>query len=82
VLGVDVAAGPSLLLGLGDDAQGKGGLACSFGPVDLGDAASGDAADPQGEVESEAAGGDGRHRRRTAVRGGDHAGAEVAVDLG
>jgi hypothetical protein len=45
-------------LGLGDDVLGQGGLARTFGAIDFGDAASGDAADAQGDVEGDGAGGD------------------------
>jgi hypothetical protein len=65
---------------LGDDGQGEGGLAGAVGAVDLGDAAPGDAADPDSFVEVEAAGGNRRHRG-WAVEGGGHAGAQAAVDL-
>jgi hypothetical protein len=82
VFGVDVAGAGAVLLGLGDDRQGQGGLADAFRPVDLGDPALGDAAHAQGQVEGETTGGDGCHRGRAVVQGGGDTGAEVAVDLG
>src|SRR5215217_6811742 len=83
MLGVDEAGGAATLLGLGDHAEGQGGLAGALGAVDLGDATPGDAADPQGRVQGRAAGGDGGWRWLTVGVGvvGD-AGADAPVDLG
>ena len=63
VLGVYEGRHPALELGLGDDVQGQGGLAGGLRPEDLDDPAPGDAADPQGQVQGEAAAGDHRHVR-------------------
>jgi len=59
VLGVDEGRGAAELLGLGDDVQGERGLAARFRPVDLADAPPRDAADAQGQIEADGAGGDG-----------------------
>ena len=61
VLGVDEGRHPALALGLGDDVQGQGGLPGGFRAVDLDHPPAGHAADPQGQVQGEAAGGDHRH---------------------
>ena len=58
VLGVDVGADAPVALGLGHDVQGERGLARRLGPVDLGDAAPGQAADAERQVEGQ---GTGRH---------------------
>ena len=58
VLGVDVGADAAVALGLGHDVHGEGGLARRLRPVDLDDPPAGQAADAEGEVEGEGAGGD------------------------
>ena len=58
VLGVDVGADAAVALGLGHDVHGEGGLARRLRAVDLDDPAPGQAADAEGEVEGEGAGGD------------------------
>ena len=58
VLGVDEGRHPAQALGLGDGVQGQGGLPRRFRPVDLDDPAPGNAADPQGQVQAQGAGGD------------------------
>jgi len=58
VLRVDVAADAALLLGLGHHVEAEGGLAGGLRAVDLHDAAPGDAAHPEGDVQRDGAGGD------------------------
>ncbi len=60
VLGVDECGDASFFLGFGDDVQGQGRFARGLRTVDLDDAASGYAADAEGQVEAEGAGGDRR----------------------
>src|SRR3712207_4217730 len=67
VLGVYEGGEAAGLLGLGDDVQGEGRLAAGLGAVDLDDAPPGDAADAEGEVQGEGAGGDGGHLLRPPV---------------
>ena len=59
VLGVDVGADAAVALGLGHHVHGEGRLARGLGAVDLDDPAPGQAADAEGEVERQRAGGDG-----------------------
>jgi hypothetical protein len=81
VLGVDEQPGPASALGLGEDGEGESGLADAFGAVDLGDTALGEAADTEGVVEGQAAGGDHCWRGGGgAVRGGDDRRAELLDD--
>ena len=56
VLGVDEGGEAPGLLGLGDDVQGEGRLAAGLRAEDLHDAAPGDAAHAEGEVEGQGAG--------------------------
>jgi len=56
VLDVDEGGEAAALLGLGDHAETEGGLAGGFRAVDLDDAALGEAADPEGEVDGKRAG--------------------------
>ena len=58
VLGVDVGADAAVALGLGHHVHGEGGLARGLRAVDLDDPAPGQAADAEGEVEGQGAGGD------------------------
>ncbi len=58
VLGVDEGAGAAELLHLGDDLQGERGLAARLRAVDLDHPAARQAADAEGDVEAERAGGD------------------------
>jgi hypothetical protein len=58
VLDVDEGGEAALFLGLGDDAETEGGLAGGFRAVDLDDAALREAADAEGEVHGEGAGGE------------------------
>ncbi len=58
VLDVDERGQPAAFLGLGDDGQGEGGFAGGFRPEDLDDAAAGEAADAEGAVDEQVAGGD------------------------
>ena len=61
VLGVDVGADTTVALRLGDHVHGERGLARRLGTEHLDHAAAGEAADAEGDVERERAGGDGRH---------------------
>src|ERR1019366_694524 len=58
VLDVNEGGEAALFLRLGDDAETEGGLAGRFRAVDLDDAALGQAADAEGEVDRERAGGE------------------------
>jgi hypothetical protein len=81
VLGVDEHARPAGALRLGEHREGQGGLADALGAVDLADPAAGDAADAQGVVQGEAAGGDHRGRGRGGAVGAGHdRGAELLGD--
>ena len=57
VFSVDVGGEAAHALGLGHDVDGKGGLAGRFPAVDLGNTAAGQAADAQGHVQGQRAGG-------------------------
>ena len=82
VLGVDVGADAAVALRLGDDVHGERRLARRLRAVDLGDAAPGQAADAEGEVERQRAGGDGLDRHRALLaHPHDRALAELLVDL-
>ena len=91
MLHVDEGAGAAELLGFGDDVLADGGLAGGFRAVDLGDAAARDAADAEGDVQREGAGGDGfdrhvvgfaqAHDRAVAVALGDIAEGFIQGDL-
>ena len=59
VLGVHEGHLAALLLGLGQNVQGQGGLARGLGAVDLNDAPLGNAADAQGHIQGQGAGGNG-----------------------
>ena len=82
VLGVDEGADAALALLLGEHVQRERGLARALGPVDLDDAALGQPADAERDVEADRAG-----RDRLDVEGGrrseahDRALAEAALDL-
>ena len=58
VLDVDERRESALALRLGDGAQAEGGLAGRLRPVDLDDAAAGQAADAEREIDREGAGGE------------------------
>jgi hypothetical protein len=58
VLDVDVGGHAAFFLGFGEDVLGEGGLSGRFWPVELGNPATGNAADAEGEVEGERAGWD------------------------
>ena len=82
VLGVDVGADAAVALRLGHDVHGERGLAGRLGPVDLDDAAPGQAADAEREVEGQRAGGDGLDVHVGALaHPHDRALAELLVDL-
>ena len=59
VFGVDEGGHTAHALTFGDDVQGEGGLAGGFGAVYLGNAAARNAADTEGQVKGQGAGGDG-----------------------
>ncbi len=84
VLGVDEARGAAGLLHLGHHVQGQGGLARAFRTVDLDDAPARQAADAQGHIEAERAGGDGFDLDDLALLAELHhrAFAKSSVDLG
>ncbi|MCY1299177.1 hypothetical protein D9M70_486960 [compost metagenome] len=82
MLGVDEGASGALLLGFGDDRQGQGGLARGFRTVDFDDTAFRQAADAEGNVQAERAGGNGRNGLALMVAHAHHrALAELAFDL-
>ena len=58
MLSVDEGHFPTQLLGFSQDVQGQGCLAGGFGTIDLYDAALGDTANAQGNVQSQGTGGD------------------------
>ena len=83
VLGVDEGCDAASLLHIGDDVKRERGFARRLGAVDFDDAASGEPADAERDIESDGAGGDDRHR--CAVVGAqahDAALAELSVNLG
>ncbi len=59
MLGVDEGARAAGLLHLGDHMQGQGGLAGALRPVDLDHPPLGQAADAEGQVQAQRAGGGG-----------------------
>src|SRR3970040_2059906 len=67
----------------GDCVEPGGALPGRFRPEDLGDAAAGDAADAEGEVERDRARGDDRHlvERTAGAQAHDGALAELPLDL-
>jgi hypothetical protein len=83
VLGVDERAHPAELLGLGDDVVHQRRLARGLRPEDLHDAAAGDAADAEGEVQRQRPGGDrvDAHARALVAHAHDRALAELTLDL-
>ncbi|MNS92258.1 hypothetical protein D3C72_1263870 [compost metagenome] len=82
VFGVDEGAGGAVFLGFGDDRQGQRGLTRRFRAVDLDDTAFWQAADAQGDVQAQRAGGDGRDSLALVVaHAHDGALAELAFDL-
>src|SRR3990172_9359946 len=82
VLHVDVGGHAARLLGLGDYVLGEGRLSRRLGAVDLGNAAPGDAADAQGQVEAKGAGRDGLDIELVLLaQAHDGAAAELLLDL-
>ena len=61
MLGVHEGHLAALLLGLGDDVEGQGGLAGGLRPVDLHDAAPGQAADAESQIQAQGARGNALH---------------------
>src|SRR5262249_8226881 len=83
MLGIDEGAGAALALGLGHDMQRERGLARALGAVDLDDAALGQAANAERNVEPQRAGRDRLDLQRLALAElHDRALAEGALDLG
>ena len=83
VLRVDEGHLAPALLGLRHDVQGQGGLTGGLRPVDLNDAPLGHAADPQGDVQGQGAGGDGVHHHPCVLsQAHDGALAIGPLDLG
>ena len=82
VLGVDVGANATVALRLGHDVQRECGLARRLGPIDLGDAATRQPTDTQGEIERKCARWNGLDRHR-ALLAHLHDGtlAELLLDL-
>ncbi len=82
MFGIDVGAHTTVALRFGHDVHGERGLARRFRAEDLGDAATGQPADPQSEVERQSA---GRHDPDVHVRPLAHlhdgASTELLVDL-
>ena len=82
VLGVDVGAHAAVALGLGDDVHRQRRLARRLRAVDLGDPATRQAADAEGEVERQGAGRDRLDgHRRLVAHPHDRALAVLLVDL-
>ncbi len=84
VLRVDEGGGAAQLLDVGDDLERERGLARRFRPVDLDDAPARQAADAEGEVQAERAGGDDLDALLDVLvaHAHDRALAELAFDLG
>ena len=83
VFGVHEGTSAAHFLAFGDDVQGEGGLARRFGAEDLRDAAARDAAHAQGQVQPQAAGGNGIHLHGGIVAQLHHGTlAELLFDLG
>ena len=84
VLGIDEGAGAGLALHLGDDLQRERGLARGFRAVDLDHAAARQAADAQGDVQAQRAGGDHLDvlELLAFAQPHDRALAELLLDLG
>ena len=78
---VDVGGDAALPLALGHDVDGQGGLAGGLRAVDFGDAAFGDAADAEGYVEGEGAGGDDFGRVDGVGLAEPHDGAAAVVSF-
>ena len=83
VLGVDEGGDAALALGVGHGVQRDGGLTGGFRAVDLDDAAAGQAANSEGHVQRDGAGGDDLDGRTDFVaQAHDRAFAELLVNLG
>jgi hypothetical protein len=61
MLGIHKGGNPALLLGLGDDLEGQGGLTGRLRAIDLHYPTFGHAAHPQGQVQTQGAGRDDLH---------------------
>ena len=82
VLGVDEGRFAAAALRRGNGVQGQGGLSGGFGSVDLDDAAAWQAADTQGNVQGQRAGGNDRNIHGLAfAEAHDGAFAELLFDL-
>jgi hypothetical protein len=84
VLGVHERAGAAELLHLGDDLERERGLARGLGTIDLDDAATGQAAHAQGDVQAQGPGGHDLDVLGLGAFGQAHDGAlaELLFDLG
>ena len=82
MLGIDVGADASVALRLGDDVRGERGLTRGLRAEDLGDTATGQTADAEGEIERERTGGDRLDRHASLLAHlHDRALAELLLDL-
>ena len=83
VLGVDESHDTTHGLGLGKNLKGQGGLTARLRPIDLDDTATGNAADAQGRIEGQGAGGDGFDLKMSPTIAKTHNGtlAESLLDL-
>ena len=83
MLDIDIGSRAAGLLGGGHDVEREGGLAGGLGAVDLDDAAAGHAADAEGQVQRQRAGGDRLDIERDIVaQAHDGALAVVALEAG
>ncbi|MNN62151.1 hypothetical protein D3C81_1774320 [compost metagenome] len=82
MLGVDEGTGSAHFLGLGDDRQGQRGFTGRLRTVDLDDTAFWQAANAQGNVQAQGAGGNGRNRLALVIaHAHDRAFTELTLDL-
>ena len=83
MLGVDEGHLAAPLLGLGHHVEGQSGLTGGLGAIDLNDTPLGHAADAQGDVQGQRAGGDGLHHHVGVLsQAHDGALAVIPFDLG
>ncbi|MNY61131.1 hypothetical protein D3C86_1977750 [compost metagenome] len=82
MLGVDEGTGSAHFLSLGDNRQSQGGFTRGFRTVDLDDTAFWQAANAQGNVQAQGAGGNGRNRLALVIaHAHDRAFTELTLDL-
>ena len=84
VLRVDVGGYPAHLLDVGGEMEGESGFTRGLRPIDLGDAATRNAADAGGSIEIDGSGRNGGHLdpRRIGAHPHDGSLAELLLDLG